>query len=474
MKTTLFLRSLAATACVAVLLQACGADTVAGIDRGGAPVVASGVVTGFGSIFVNGVEYDTSDATFQIGGRTGSEADLRVGYVVTVVGTLDEGSTTRGKAESVSFRASVRGPVEALDLEAGTLDVLGQKVRITDATSFGDGISTRGLAGLSVGTVVEISGFPGSDGDIVATRVELDDGTDIEATGAVSDLDAAAMRFSINALRVDYSQAELEGFGSSGPQNGDTVEVEGTMLDADGVLIATHFEREDGPSFAASERAEIEGLVTRFGSSTDFSVSGQPVVTNSSTVFENGSAADLALDVAVEVEGTVDGQGRLVAEEVEFRIAGPSEISGTVSAVNAADGTLEVSGVRVSVTATTRFEDHSDARVTHFSLANVAVGDYVEVRGHESDDGLIATLLERDDADDSEVEISGIVRSVAAPELVVLGATVVTNAGTQFRDENENALSADAFFAAAPGRRVEIDGEWIGGAIQAEEAQLED
>ena len=113
-----FLRSATAALVTVVLLQACssGSEQVAGIDRGGAPIAAtvgsSGTITGFGSIFVNGVEYDTASANIRIDGAAGTEADLRVGQVVTVTGTLDSGSTTRGKAQTVSFNAAVEGPVQ--------------------------------------------------------------------------------------------------------------------------------------------------------------------------------------------------------------------------------------------------------------------------------------------------------------------------------------------------------------------------
>src|SRR5688500_8262076 len=61
---------LSGLASASLLLVACGADQVAGIQGSGAPV-ASGVtsvgpVTGFGSVFVDGVEYATSAAQIRI------------------------------------------------------------------------------------------------------------------------------------------------------------------------------------------------------------------------------------------------------------------------------------------------------------------------------------------------------------------------------------------------------------------------
>ena len=59
----------------ALWLTGCGggsggaADDFAGIDRTGSPAISVGPLTGFGSVIVNGVRYDTSRAAFQIDGR---------------------------------------------------------------------------------------------------------------------------------------------------------------------------------------------------------------------------------------------------------------------------------------------------------------------------------------------------------------------------------------------------------------------
>ena len=161
------------------LIAACGggaSGTVAGIDGGGAlPPMATGVtsqgpITGFGSIIVNGVRYDTSGATFTIDGVAGTEADLAVGQIVTVQGTLNSNGTT-GVANTVLFDDAVEGPIESIDLGTSSMVVLGQTVIINGDTSFEDDISPRSLDGLSPGDVVEVSGYRNSSDEVVATRI---------------------------------------------------------------------------------------------------------------------------------------------------------------------------------------------------------------------------------------------------------------------------------------------------------------
>src|SRR5262249_25946903 len=97
---------------VAGLCASCGGEETAGIEGSGAPVatsvVTTGRITGFGSIIVDGVEYATSGATIRIDDQSATEAQLHVGDVVTIKGTLNSDGVS-GAAMDVSFTADARG-----------------------------------------------------------------------------------------------------------------------------------------------------------------------------------------------------------------------------------------------------------------------------------------------------------------------------------------------------------------------------
>ncbi|NNF61716.1 MAG: hypothetical protein HKN06_10380 [Gammaproteobacteria bacterium] len=448
-----------------------------GIDRGG---VARGVITGFGSIFVNGVRYDTSSAVFTIDDAPGSEADLAVGKIVTVVGVIDEDGEN-GTADEVTFDDEVEGPIDSIDVAGGTLVVLGQTVLVNAETQFDDSIVPNGLEGLSEGQVVEVSGFVGADGSITATHIELTDDTEFEVTGVVSGLDTAAMTFLLNDLVVDYSGATLEEFPDGQIEDGMRVEAEGTMFGAAGELIASTVEFEEDDFLSGDDdddgdtEIEIEGLITRFVSATDFDVSGFPVTTDDSTEYENGSASDLAEDVRIEVEGVRDEAGVLVAEEVSFRPVAEIEIEAPVDAVDAEGGSVTVLGIVIGTTATTQFEDDSDQDAGAFSLSDLNVGDWVKLTAFAAaDGGLVATQLERDEAED-EIRVEALVDAVAQPDFEMLGLTIQTDDNTEFEDANDMPLSADDFFAqVTSGSEVQVEGTVIGdGVILASEVELE-
>ena len=446
-----------------------------GIGRTG---VAIGPIANFGSIIVNGVEYDTETATFSIDGEIGSQADLRVGDIVAVRGTVNDDSVT-GTADEVFYDDIVTGPVTSIDLATSTLTVLGQQVLVRAETLFDDDFSPASIEGVSLNQVVEVSGQFDANGNIVASRIEPEPaGVGFEVHGFVTSLDAAALTFSLNALVVDYSGAQLDDFPGGQIREGDFVEAEGNAFGSGGELIATEVEFEDLlGDIAEGDWLEIEGFITRFVSATDFDVAGFPVTTTSATEFDDGSAADLGLNVKVEVEGDIDANGVLVATEIEIRRAKAVRATATLDSVDAADSSVVMLGITVRIDALTRIEDKSDAEADPLTPADLNAGDYVEVRGDEFPAGsgeILATIFEREDPD-TEAILQGFVETPGNPNFVILGVTIETGSGTVFRDENDVVLSAADFFdRLADGDLVKAQGvESSDTVIAAEEVEFE-
>jgi hypothetical protein len=445
-----------------LFLGACGGGgdglSVAGIDRLG---VSNGTVSGFGSIFVNGVEFETNGAEFTVDDSPGSESSLSVGDVVIVSGTIDANGTT-GTATSVFTDEAVEGPVDSIDLVNSRLVVAGQSVIVDAQTSFDDNISPADLNGLAVGNFIEISGLFDADQTIRATRIErkalagIPAGRFVQVHGLVMGLDSANSTFAINGLTVDFSAATLDNFPGGAPSNGDFVEAKGVSFGGGGELTATKVEFEvpgiGNLDPGTIDDLEIEGFITRFVSATDFDVSGFPVTTNGQTIFEfdnetPATAADLGLNVKVEVEGDVDASGTLVASKVEIRRATVIRITGVVDEDPTSD-TFVVLGVTIRVDSQTRVEDKSSADEEPFALAQLNAGDYVEMRGAEDVNGsgdVIAARLEREDFDTDTI-VQGFVESVSQPSFSILGVTVDTSGTLIFRDVGGNAISAVDFF----------------------------
>ncbi|MCW8942993.1 MAG: DUF5666 domain-containing protein, partial [Gammaproteobacteria bacterium] len=200
---TLLIKSTLATA-IALSIAACtpaDSEGVAGI--GGSGYVSSGSVSGFGSVFVNGVEFETDSSTFDVDGVSGTQDDLAIGMIVQVSGTINADGIT-GNATNIRFDDQLQGPVTGpitydADRVTASFTVLGVNVIIdSGSTSFdidGDlpASTVFDFDSIAEDNNVEISGFFDSSGNLIATRVELKDITFdtssiIEIEGRISDL----------------------------------------------------------------------------------------------------------------------------------------------------------------------------------------------------------------------------------------------------------------------------------------------
>jgi len=150
-----------------------------GIDGGGiggtgqradAELGVLGVITGFASICVNGIEVHFDAATpVSMNGEPASSAALGVGQVVAVRAV---GSGTQARARAIDIVDAAVGPLTAVESAGELLQVQGRRVRIGAATVFGGGLSREQLAAAQVGTTMRVSGLRDADGTIVATRLE--------------------------------------------------------------------------------------------------------------------------------------------------------------------------------------------------------------------------------------------------------------------------------------------------------------
>ncbi|MDH4259347.1 MAG: DUF5666 domain-containing protein [Gammaproteobacteria bacterium] len=474
---------LLATVATALFFSACGGGgsgaannppPIGGIVRTG---VAIGPITTFGSVVVNGVRYSTTTATFTVDDSPGTQDDLRVGQVVRVRGSIDDNSTT-GTANDVTFDDNVEGPIQSIDPVTGVLVVLGQTVRTDAQTSFDDNIQPASLAGLVAEDIVEVSGLVMADGSISATRIEKKPaGFLFEVHGIVSNLDAGNLRFSLNGLVVSYATATLDNFPGGQISGGNPVEAKGNTFDGNGRLIATRVEFEGSAVGNANDHVEIEGFITRFASAQDFDVSGLPVSTSNGTAFTGGTAANLGLNIKVEVEGSLNASGTLAATKVDIRRGAAVRATALVDSVNAAGNSLVMLGITVNIDALTRLEDKSNANVRPLTINNLNTGDYLEVRGTEQPAGsgrILASILERDDVDTRTI-LQGFVTSAGAPSFTILGVTITTNGSTQFLGINGVPIPSATFFSqATAGTLVKARGtETSATAITADEVQLE-
>jgi len=311
------------------LLVSCGDLTTAGIGGTG---ITSGEITGFGSIFVNGVEFNTDNSQFEVDGEVFAtqfeaiQAGLAVGMVARIDGITDASGVT-GTATLVVYDDEIEGPVINLtNVGVGqkSFEIFGQIVIIDEINTVFKDTSYDTLATTPDIDIVEVSGFHAPNNEIIATFVEWQEllipGTsEVELTGTISNYNPTAMSFNLGSVIVDYTSVlpgEIEVPGGI-LYNGQEVEVEG-IYQADGSILADEIEEEDDDFESELENISLQGIVSDFSNATGllFTINGQPVDASIAELSPPGLVLGDGLNI--EVKGSIVG-GVLFADEVKDR-----------------------------------------------------------------------------------------------------------------------------------------------------------
>lgn len=451
----------------ALVLAACGGGGSSGGIGGtggggiGGTGVAYGTITDFGSVWVNGVEYNSGNATIRIDDTVHPESDLRRGMVVRV-----DGSISGATAATITVDDAVKGFVEQV-IDANRMVVMGQTVQIDNTTRFDNNVVPV------QGDRVEVHGLIAGDGLIAAGYVEKKATAPtppFAVKGVVKSHDTTAQRFQIGALTVQYSGTTIVSDMPGGTWNGLQVDIKGTACSGTapvcGTLTASKVEPA-GANVSSISQAEIEGIVSAVTAS-GFTIGNQVVATTGSTRYEGGVFGDIAVGTKLEAEGSISG-GVLTATKVSFRDA--IRLEGDIATFNAGTGNLTLTGlpgITVNVTSITELKNVG-------SIGALAVGNHLRIRGKLGNNGSVgASQLEVRSAD-NRIELQA-PASAVTPEtsVTLLGITVSTTSVSSYQDLSDAQISRAAFFAAAKvNTLIKARGRLSSGTVTWEELQLE-
>lgn len=426
MKPTVHFKSRLALSLVisgATLLQACGGGGGGGSDEvsvipndnpGGVAVYAPtttnylGTISGLGSIVVNGVRFETTSASVldsdDLYGSTAYSSPLTLGMTVALQGDADE-SQSLGRAQKIRLVGGVRGTMTAYTAGASMV-VGGQTVALNANTLY---VNAAGQpVTLQANDFVNVYGLMQADNSFLATRV-------IQSSAANSILDAAWRGQSSGVLTssagdvvlnldtgggtaytvscpvatcsVQPSRAALTGTHAVRVLSSD--DTQRTVINGVTTVAASRIQVLDASQLLAWDgssvgRTKIKGVATTNGS--QWFVAGVPVI----------SSLPWVTGAFYEVKGTLtNGQLTVTQRELEGQESYREVVNGGTrsyyrnelyGAVSQLQGNIvTVQGVTV---------DLSQAYFERGSLATIANGDYVEVKGTLSGGQMLASKVE--------------------------------------------------------------------------------
>lgn len=272
-----------------------GAETGQG-GVGGTGIV--GVITGFASICVNGVEVHF-DATTPVSdaGETVSARQLTIGQLVAVSAS---GTGAQVQARRIALIHTAVGPLETLDARTGSFSLLGQSGRVRGAA---------GLDNLMVGDWVRVSGQRLVGGTIVASRLDrIAPQKQVQLNGVVTRVDTGSFYVGDAQVKFDFMHA------SAPPAVGSEITVTGSW---DGrVLLAQQAIAEPTrKGLGAVSQVVLAGYVQSIGQGR-LSLGLGDLRMNPDAQVVGASGGKLALDQHVQVTGHLDADQRVTVDRV--------------------------------------------------------------------------------------------------------------------------------------------------------------
>ena len=315
--------------------------------------------------------------------------------------------------------------------------------------------------------LVEVQADNNGNGTFLASRVKSEDGlnneNEVELTGYVTAV--GAISFVINGSTF-YVDANTEYRGRHGNPFSFEQIVVGILLEVkadlqtNGNLLATRVKTEDDHNQHNGE-LEITGIISSKTSNSivfgqnEFFVDAQTVILDHSRM--PISFGDLNVGDRVEVKAFRQPDSSYLAVRIKLEDMPGNEIEFTAQIESIVGSEVTINGIAFATDSNTIFLDDNRMPVT---IASLAVGMWVEVKGFKKRDGsYYAGRIQIEDFVRTEIEIKGNITDLTPSSLVVYGITFSVDSTTVVLDHLNNPIS---YSSLQVGQLVEVKGNKTG------------
>lgn len=462
------LRAALSAAATAIALVACGgggaisaiSTLIAGVGSGGTGI---GIITGFGSLIVDGVRRTDSGASYR--SESGQATALSIPLTSASLGQSAEYSyDASGNITDVLISPEFAGPVTAVT--GAGITVLGTTISVNSDPALGPVTALAGyasLAAVKVGDKVEAHGVLKTDGQgtqsLQATLIkQTPTTTGVRLTGIVSQYANGA--FTLGRNTVSVGQASVSPAGAT-LANGQLVTVWANAAPANSTVAAATIRIKR----AASSTLSISGAISGYVSAANFQSGNVTVDASSATVSPPGAV--LANERYLVATGAFD--------------AATNKLKATTITVFTADAptTVELHGVIASYVSRASFVvrgadiDASSATFSGGQPSQLANGVFVEIHGTLANNAVRATsvaiqaLTPTNAPSGSVIQVDGVISAYNAQ---AGSYTLTLNSGERLDGTLEHSAAYSNGTAAnlVAGQAVSLTGVLTGTTLASE------
>ncbi|MES1939135.1 hypothetical protein T5B8_02760 [Salinisphaera sp. T5B8] len=453
------------------LLTVAGCGSDGGNDGGGqqAGIEGTGIVSGFGSVYIDGVEFETDAAQIVFVGEPVTESRLSPGDLVTVVGTVDAAGQAR--ATRIVYERTLDGPIDQIetDGDTGTLVALGQTVEFDSDTVFVNAPAEE----LAAGDLIAVSGFTQTDNRVHAQSIRrsetgfVPNNSTLEIEGTVDSIEATRLR--VGDQTIDFANAQIRP-DRSALVVGSRIEAFGTRAESpDAPMIASRLNVSVFKQPPAGRQMLVGAQIRDYVDQSDFVAGGWRMDADDAQRLDN-LASELSNGMYISARGVFEN-GRVKARTVRVEPPANAMLKADIDTIDTTAGTITLLGRRIDVRDDTRYIERRENGDRSLRIGTLVRGDTIRVQLYIDADKATVRSLERLPAGTSNAAVSGQVmqfeRNDNTATIVVAGVTAeLADDTTVYRDTEGDEIDADSFFARVEnGRRVRLSGPQNGERI---------
>ncbi len=250
---------------------------------------------------------------------------LTPGQTLTITVNVNGGQATLEPEDEggVDFK----GPIQSIDMGAGSLMVAGRKVTTNADTRVGARDETRvSLSALKVGDNVEVQGTTQPDMSVLARSIKVEE-TEVDLKGPIQSIDMGAGTLMVAGRKVTTNAGtKIVGnddghLSFSSLKVGANIQVHGTAQ-ADMSVLAKTIKVQDSRGDDEGE-AELKGKIQSINTGAGtLVVAGKTVATDSKTRIRRDDMTltlkDLKVNDSVEVQGATRSDGTILATAINL------------------------------------------------------------------------------------------------------------------------------------------------------------
>jgi len=356
------------------------------------------------------------------------------------------------------------------ELGADYLVVEGYTIYVDGSTEFrGPSNTTVTFSFFQLNDLVQVQADMRNDGTYLATRVKSEDNSggnenEVELTGYVTEVGTNSFVINGTTFFVDanteYRGRHGSAFSFEQIQVGLLLEVK-AYAQTNGDLLAVRVKTEDDENNHHQGELELTGLIESLTANSltvaqkVFFVDAQTVVLDDNRM--PISFSDLNVGDRVEVKGFRQPDSSYLAVRIKIEDMPGSEIEFTAQIESIVGTDITINGIVFLTDSNTVFLDDNRMPVT---IASLAVGMWVEVKGFKRQDGsYYASRIQIEDFVRTEIELKGNITELTASYLVVNGITFSVDSTTIVLDHLNNPIS---YSSLQVGQLVEVKGNKTG------------